>query len=423
VTEFLALAVVVVWLPLIVLAPKARAVLLVAGMLFVFQSSDQLSASKLAVLALVALSASLGLTAPIPGPMKAVTRWSLIAGAILAVLCARAVILLDRDLIQVIRDAAAYALLLAAPLICRDLGRIPARWLERLTLIAGAIGAALFSFGWAVRRGLLSSSAVGFASPVMVTLAIAGFTAKAITSRSPSRWWALASGVAVAALASGTRNMLLNLLVPVVVVGWARLRSPASRGRLRRSVARLLLVAPFAIVATVMVLSLAGFNTAEAFNRVGTVFQLGQTGSSASLEEREIQQDQAYQLIENAPVLGNGPGYEFRTYRPTSNIYTESLSIDTSYAVFAKWGLLGAASLIGLLVTWWLYLRPRRKAITFTGLVTLGIVPVIVLQSALSATMEDKGLPLVLILLGATSVAERRESSSADDSEAVPQLA
>jgi hypothetical protein len=83
--------------------------------------------------------------------------------------------------------------------------------------------------------------------------------------------------------------------------------------------------------------------------------------------------------------------------------------MDTSLVVFAKWGLVGGLALLGLLWFWWRKLRPSRARVNIWSLTALGLFPFFFAQSMLSAQIEDRGLPIALLLLGVGRLSHMRE--------------
>lgn len=394
-------------LPFVATNPRVRASGVCLGTLLVFQSSDQLTPPKLAVLAIVVLSAALGFSAPSAG-LKPIKVWTLATAGILAVLSARAIVFQNHDPTLVVRDVAPYVLLLLAPLVAKDFARNGVDWLRALTVVVGVFGAVGFIAAWATKRGYANLPALGLPSSILVTLGVSVCAANAVTARRSWPWWFVTVALISASLATGTRNMLINVLAPIVILVWARRRSGGLRRKARRSLKTLVVVGPFAAAVAVFTLGVVGFDTGQAFDRVATVFDLDAgDGSTASIDERRIQDDAARTQYDTSPILGGGPGHQYLVYRPTSNTFTTGITIDSSLSVPAKWGIVGTVALLGLLWSWWQFLRPR-KLLTFWSLVTLGVAPVLVLQSLLTNTLEDKGLPLVLFLLGAGTLAERR---------------
>jgi O-antigen ligase len=377
---------------------RARLLAVVFGAALVFQSSSDLSVMKLAYLGVLGLVLLMALG----DPTWQLSRVSLLVGVLLVGLSVIA-ILRGNQLIWVVRDASNYFLLLAAAPLAVHFGRrLSERFLRSTTLAAGFFGAYAFTAQWTDNRGLASLPAPGVPSTALFALAVAGCSALAVRSPRSGRWWALTAGLIAAGLVTGTRNMLLMVLAPIAIAIWSSRRTPTTERRAaRRALRSAIVVVPIAFGLAVVAANAASVDVRAAANRIASVATLDQKGSKASLEERKIQQDLAWGVFRHSPLVGTGPGTIWEWVRPTSGTLSSGTTLDTSFVVLGKWGLIGTLGIAYVLLAWWRFLRPLRLAPTWWGLTMFGVLPVIVLQGVLAPVVEDRGLPIVLILLGA----------------------
>ena len=387
---------------------KFRLAAIVVGGVAVFQSSEGLDAPKLLYLALPALCLALA----VGEPSNRVKRVSAIAAATLTLLTIAA-LLSGRDPILVVRDASNYLFLTAAaPLAVQHGLRLEPRYVERMIAAVGAIGVYALTAEWIDNRDLGHLPSPGVPSTTLFTIAVAYAASRAVTAhRSSWRWWSLVALYVVAGLATGTRNILLTIVAPLVIVVWSTNRpiDRAVRQRARRAAIAAIPSVPLVAAVVVLVLSRTSIDLGAAYERVRSVFDIGNDAvASQSLELRRLQGGIAWDAFLHQPIVGGGPGrlWQWRaSYMETSQT---SLTMDTPALVLAKWGIVGTGVLAWLLVSWWRFLRPRRTGASVFSLTALGMAPVLLLQGALASLPEDRGLPLVLILLGAGVVAASR---------------
>jgi hypothetical protein len=387
--------------------PRVRLLLVVFGAVVAFQSSGDVGALKLAYLGLLGAVLALTFRDRPPTVARSVLSTSAVTALVLLALMVRSVAV-GNDASLVVRDGLAYLMLCAAAPLAVHFGRrCHRRYLLGVAIVVGGIGGVAWSVEFAVRRHLVSLPALGLPSPTMGAMSVALCVAMATRSRKAVWWWALASAQIAIALASGSRNAFLAV-VPILSIGtWQAVRvSPNLRRRALRAVRVAVFVVPVFAVSTFAALSAAGFSLGDAWDRLATITQIGE--DEASLEERRIQQSLAWDDVREAPALGVGPGVERDVPRPTSGIVTRQITLDTSLVVPAKWGILGSAAVVLVLWRWWSLLRPRRSAPTVWGVAVIGLAPWFLAQSVLAPLVEDKGFPMVLVLLGAGVLAERR---------------
>ena len=397
-------------IPIVIRNSKARLFVLVFGAIFVFQSSSGLSPAKLAYLGVLLLS--LGVAVPVGNSRLARTGFGVaVVLALLALLSA----VRGNDPINVIRDASNYFLLIAAAPLAYHFGRrLSERTLMRFTVAAGLTGAYALTANWTKIRGLGGAlPSAGASSNVLFMLGFSVVIARAFTSAKSGRWWALAAILMAAGLATGSRGMLFLVLAPITVAVWLRpLKAGSARRLARKALRSAVIVTPICFVVAIVAVSALSIDVGAAFDRILSVTHLGQGSANASLVERQLQQDLALSAFRQSPLVGSGPGTIWLKYHPTSNTYTASFNLDTSFVLLGKWGIVGSLAILILLWRWWRLLRPNRSVPDVWGLIVIGFVPVFLAQSALSSGVEDRGLPLTLILVGAGTIAHRRSSNS-----------
>ncbi|MFZ4810218.1 MAG: hypothetical protein ACOYL9_02630 [Ilumatobacteraceae bacterium] len=385
-------------------SPKFRLWCVVFGAILVFQSSDGVSAPKLAYLGALGLSVALAL----PERQHDLVRVSGGVAFVLGTLGVMAVVN-GIDPLSVIRDSSNYFLLLAAAPLAFHFGRwIPVDSIRRTTLAVGFAGTYAFVAQWIVNRGLGSIPAPGVPSTALIGLALAMCCAIALEGRRAGWWWSGATAIVILGLLTGTRNMLLLVVIPLSFLVQVARRSPTARRKARRALRSALIGVPIMIAVLVPLAQAGGVDTTAAFERIASVTSsTSSKGSGQSLAERNNQQAVAVAAFLDDPFLGSGPGTLWRWPRYNGSI-AYGYTMDTSVVVLAKWGLVGAVPMAVLLVAWWRFLRAGRREPTLWSSVATALVPFLLLQSVLNTIIEDRGLPLCLVLLGAGTVATRR---------------
>lgn len=399
---------------------RARLLFVVCGAVLVFQSGSDVGATKIAYLAGLAFVVALTMSDRAT-PLK---RRSVAVGLVFSILCVASVVR-GNEAVWVLRDASNYVLLVSAAHLAQHFSRLPSRFLYRCTLAIGVFGCYAFSAQWISHRGLGSLPTPGLPSTVLMAVGVASASAKATLSGRPARWMALVAALLSMALLSGTRNTVLLALAPAAILLRSSIRGTVSARRAARRALRVgVVVVPLAAVLAVSVAPSIGIDVDAAFSRISTLVDFDREGASDSLTERRIQQDLAFQAFKANPLLGAGPGTLWTWESVSSGRASTGIALDTSLVVPAKWGLLGSLALAYLLWQWWTALRrPRGTAWDFPSLVVVGVVPVLLAQSVLAPVIEDRGLPLALVLLGATKLALAREQAKEQESVTEPSVA
>jgi hypothetical protein len=389
-----------------------RLALLIFGGLLVFQSSDELTSTKLLFFAGAALAALVALVRAqrfaheegyrMLAPLVHSSIWfSVVVLASLPVS-----IVNDTPQRAWLRDIAPYLLLAAVPFFAFDAQRaLSERGLRRLLLVAGALGALSFSAGWLSRRGLVEFTSVGLATFLLGAALFAYAIAAALEGdRHRLRWLAVASLIVAGFLATATRSTAVLLAAPLAVV-------LASGAPATRRWARLAIVLPAAtllVAAGVQSFVRASGADREALSaRTQLIFQTGGAIDQSYLERR-TQTDAAWEVFRKYPLLGAGPGYPI-SWVDSSGLVVSGPNLDTPVSYLAKFGLVGVLPLLALVWGYWRALARMHAATgerTVPQLALIGFAGILVGSSVLSVPFEDKGLASALVLLFALAARE-----------------
>lgn len=380
----------------------------------------ELSAAKVAYFVMFALVLARALITGADRFGPRLVLWTITTGCVFVGLSLLSVVR-GNDPTNVARDAAPYFMIVAAaPIALRSGARCRPRTFKWSLLVVATMAGLVATLRFAGLRGFLTTSTVGFGSAVLPAAAIGVATALAVVSRRKAGWWALVVGLVLLLLASGTRsNLALVGVIPCTLVAAARagrrrrlLDIKAMRLRWRAGLVRGLLVAPFVVVAAASLASLIGLDVTAASNRLVSVAE-ARVENTASLEERSLQTALAREAIAENVILGRGPGFRYDVYQPTSRRTIRVFTLDTPLVLPSKWGLLGTTFMVLLLVQWWrFFLSPARRQ-TVASMAFAGMVPPVLVYTIFTSLIEDKGLPIALILLGGYALSEQRGRSLA----------
>ncbi len=409
----------------------------VLGGLVTLQSSNNLDASKVAYLLLVAVSlvgAAVGARwwlsdhrAEISAPWLASVA-SFAALLVLSLAVSRAH---NTPMSSWLRDAATYALWAVAPVFGLACARTASRrWIIAFFVVCGSLASISFTVVWLGRRNLLDLPIARIVLPTAgldyALLALA--TALALAGAWRRSWWAIGAGTVLGLFfVTGTRTSLLLLAVPIgagLIAGrpWRR----AARTLMTEGVVA---VAIFFAAATGISLAngtltfpigLPGPTVSaapsgapmtspqptappnELVGRVNTVGSLlTNPGADQSLQERLSQTKAAWQAFLTSPLVGVGPGYTF-PWTGSSGLAHNDFTLDTPLVYIAKFGLVGLIPLLlfaaaYLRLTRELWRRRPRTEVELLAVAGYGIVLCAI--SVLGAPMEDKGVSFAIILL------------------------
>ncbi len=214
----------------------ARATIVLFGAMAVLQSSQDLDAVKLAYLgaAALAVGGSVGTVyRERSDPLVAFARPWLVASLVVAGIIAGSlpVALLHGTAFSTwLRDAAAYALVVAAPWVALDLAwSVTARTTTALIVLAGGLATLSYAIVWVQRRGITDVAIDRLVLPsfMLATALFAVTVARSVSHEHRRYWWAALASVTIALLLlAGTRTTLAILIVPLAVMAAAWLTDP-----------------------------------------------------------------------------------------------------------------------------------------------------------------------------------------------------
>jgi hypothetical protein len=126
----------------------------------------------------------------------------------------------------------------------------------------------------------------------------------------------------------------------------------------------------------------------------------GDEREDASYDDRMTQAGVAWDTFKANALFGAGPGVEFE-WKPRGLPPSSSSVLDTPASFPAKFGLLGLATALILVATYWSFIRTlaRRGEATVAQLALIGYFAVVAILTLLTNPLEDKGLSFGLILL------------------------
>lgn len=404
--------------------PLGRLVVVVGGAILVFQSSEGVSAPKLAYLGLLALCAAVSWVRvhaliradPRFRSFRALPGLSLILVGYLAT----TLVIAGRNGIaqtEWARDVIAYLLMAVAPLIALDaVLNASLRAIQFVVMTVGIAAALLFMVTWLGRRGfqVVDNESVALAS---MTLCVLPFCYALIKTLKPGRhrigWMALAGTIPAALLVTGTRTTF--------VLGTALVGMAGSRKKMRVSPATVLVVALLggaAVVYLIPALALAVTGDPQFFGeRFGSLGSLldGGTVYDESYRQRQLAYNFTRDVWHLHFWLGTGPGYYFNNVDPSK---PATLSLDSPYLVLAKFGVLGASLMVGYVVAVFaMVFRCRRETGYTVELTAVRMtVPVLFALVPFGPLLNDKGFALMLALcvalVGATVTNPRQATAT-----------
>jgi hypothetical protein len=405
----------------------------VLGGLLTLQGSNNLDAPKV-VYFLLATAAVVGAIASAPWWLSRIGTatarpWLIAAASIVALLIVSLAVSRAHgtSLTSWLRDASAYALFAAAPILALACaGRASRRWLVALLIVCGALASLSFAVEWIGRRHLTSLPIDRIALPTETLAAalLALATALALAGASRRWWWAAMAGAVLGLFfISGSRATLLLLAVPIGAAIFA--------GRPWRGAAPMLMIEFAMAVAvffagefgiavangSVTIPQISPTATAQPGNPTSTPAPpapnpLGQRvssvgtlitdpGADPSIQERLSQTKVAWHAFTSSPWLGVGPGYSFQ-WTNSGNQVVNTPTLDTPLTYLAKFGLLG---LIPLMFFAYAYLQlivelsRRRREARIEYLALVGFALVVAVVGVQYFPIEDKGASFALILV------------------------
>jgi hypothetical protein len=420
-----------------------RVGIVVFGGLLTLQSSDRLDAVKLAYLVVAGIAVTSSVIAVWRArhePLTLAIRPWLVASVVVLMLVAVSLpvaLLNGTSPTNWLRDAAAYAILGAAPWLAVDLARsVPTRAVLAGLLVAGLLSVASYGVMWVQRRHLadLPIDRLTFPSMTLGAAAYCVAIASAVRSRGRTRvaWTLLSMTIIAAFLMTGSRASFALLAGPIAVAlvdVWQRGRA----GLRDRAVPVIAQVATVGVVVFATIASVAPSTdptagTAEPSSKpsraVDTTSPPGPdledrflsiddvvAGRDQSLQMRIQQTQTAWVVFSSSPLVGVGLGYQFPFMRtPTTQIRISYL--DTPASIIAKFGVLGLL-LVGVLAgAFLLVIRAmiRRDGTSWRALTMVAYGAILLALTPLGQPLEDKGTGLALVFLLALVATDSSDS-------------
>jgi O-antigen ligase len=407
---------------LLVVNGRARALVVVFGALLVFQSSAELNAPKLLYLAAVAVCVGAALfRLPLLTTTRAYhdLRPLLRSSAVMVALIVFSFFVARSNDVLVtawLRDVAPYLMVAVAPLFALDAqASFSPRALRRLLVLAGLLGALGFATRWLTNRGIAD---LGFIPVGLPTLLLAstvfsyGFSSLLHGTRRRIAWIVLTSVVFAMLLSTGTRTTFVLLGAPLAIVF-------GSRKRLGQRALRLAVAVPLAAIVVFAsaqaLLTLTDADRAALTKRMEVFQSTGDRTSDRSYLDRVSQNEAAWELFRDSPLVGIGPGRTI-PWNNSFGVRQENPTIDSPLSYPAKFGLVGLASTLVFVAAFAATLRRfnrRTGEATVAQLALIGFAAVVAGWSLLQNPYEDKGFSIALIVL--LAVASRAAADSDED--------
>jgi hypothetical protein len=391
---------------------RARVLAVVVGAI-VLLHRDGLAGPKAVYLAAVAAAAAAALPVAngLRGDRARISEARLVGAAavvgLMMVLSLPVALAHGTGVVAWVRDASAYGLLAAVPLLALDLRRSAGpRWVIWLLLATGITCTASFVVEWLALREyvVLPIDSILLPSFYLPAGLLAYATARGIRARASEAlaWWLVAGAIAGGLAVTGTRTTLIVLAAPV-----AQLALP---GR-RRTLAVALTGAALAVVLAFAAADAVGVDsrgTSGRLTSIGTF--LRHPNSDPSWRQRIEEGKDALDAWRESPVVGVGPGHLFR-WHDFRGFPHSSFLIDSPAGYLAKFGVVGVIVLAVFAAAMALFVRRRLRArADETGPGTealLGLCTITVCGLVLGVPMEDKGFPLAVLLLTALALPGR----------------
>jgi O-antigen ligase len=410
---------VLITLPLM-LSARVRFVVVVFGALFVFQSSQELTTTKL--LYLYALGVSFGAAlvrlptltgTPAFRDLRPMFRASLVLFAVIAASLPVS-ILNEIPQKEWLRDVAPYVMVACAPLFALDAqASLSGRLLRRILVVAGTIGALGFTARWLTNRGLadLDFIAVGLSTILLAGTVFAfGVSVLLHGDRRRLAWALLTSAVLAMLVTTGTRTSIVLLAAPLAIVF-------GTRQRLTQRSVRVLVGAPLLALLVFLgaqaVVRVTNADRDALAARTALLFSTGDRTKDQSYIDRLAQTDAAWEAFLSSPIAGTGPGKPI-VFETVFQGQQATATVDSPVSLLTKFGLLGIlaaiATVLGFIGSLRAF-RARTGVPTIAQLALIGFGAVVAAFSLLLNPYEDKGFAIGLMLL--LAVAAREASDAA----------
>jgi capsular polysaccharide biosynthesis protein len=462
----------------VIASPVARLAVLAVGGLLVFQSSQALTAGKVAyffVVAAIALISSVRVW-ELKGTLALERLRSLLyASAGLALLLAISFVVSRSHGVGAItwaRDVAPYGLVVLVPILAIDVtASRPSRMILELVLIGCGTAAALaYANDWLLQReyGSLPVNLPVLQSFMLPAALVVYATAQVLAGRYAALWAAAAVAVCFLLFVTGSRAALLVLVGPIVVAFFAGQRRPAHVMRrlaigLAPAAGAGVLTAGFlfvssAIPAASTPATRAAAPTPSPASLASPIAQGSPVANSTppppsptaapletpqplqtkliaqrfsrillimrdpSFAERLTVDRLAWETFAHHPLFGVGPGYVYQWPTPGGQVKT-SPYLDSGLSLLAKFGLAAIPVLVLLVIGLARVVRDKGLAVTQRAALA-GYCSIVIAWMAVEAPLEDKGLGiglavlLVLVITDADRKHDPREvGSGVDDRE------
>ncbi len=410
-------------LPLI-LSARVRFGVVVFGALFVFQSSEELSNTKL--MYLFALGVSFGaalirlprlVATPAFDDLAPMLRASVVT---FALVLASLPVSVFNDVPQKawLRDVAPYVMVACAPVFAIDAqASMSTRILRRLLVLGGMLGALGFTIQWLTNRNIADLSLISIGLPTLLlasTVFAYGIAVLLHGHRRRLLWAALTSFVFAMLLSTGTRIAFILLAAPLAIVVGSQHR------RTQRTV-RLVFAAPLIALLVFLgaqtVLRVTNADREALAGRTSLLFATGDARKDQSYIERLAQNAASWEAFRSSPIVGIGPGKPI-IWTNAINEVRISPSVDSPVSFLAKFGFIGLVAaaflIVGLIATVRSF-RARTRTPTVIQLTLIGFLAVIAAWSILQNPYEDKGFAIGLTLLLAVAAREASDAAASSD--------
>ena len=393
--------------------PLVRLPAVVLGGLATLSSTSDITITKFAYLALVAVAlcgALVNVTRRNSDNANVLARpvlwWS---GALLAVIVASTLITLAMGTPPgvCLRDAASYILFASVPLFALDWLSDSSSNQRTLFLVAvGSLAALSYSVAWIERRHLAELPITQIVDPsaLLACSLVAFASSRALLGNRHRIWWAaIAATITALLILSASRTLLLVVLAPVAIILF-NLRHVASRPL--RVLGFVVLAGAVCVGAVYGALSLGLVDSVTVIGRLQSIFGLlGSSAADITYQGRLIESQEAWQAFLSRPFIGVGPGYLFTIHQPGTPVIYDT-AIDSGMAFVAKFGALGLVALGALGVSYIslakrLHKSPRHR-VDSSALV--GLFAVAIPWLLIGNPFDDKGLSFGLAILVASAL-------------------
>jgi hypothetical protein len=398
----------------------ARAAIVLVGYLFLFQSPNVGTGTKIAFVAIAAFLAVLSAQATsrrmftlLPGVVWSVrslrnAAWLMVAFILVQPLSlfAGGVSVTDWT-----RDALNYAMLPVMLAIGIDWGTAASRRVvTTTTIVVGILGGVSYSVTWLGRRGSegLAVEQFGLASSFIVFGGVCLCLAIFVSSQKAKPLYLVFALVQLGLVALSGGRTVLGYSVGVIVI--AMIISPVS---VPKKIARAAVAGTAVVVAyTLMINVSTAFGGGVAAGRVSWFSRLADEGVGAILNDGSgIERARAYSWLsgiwELHPLLGQGLGHSFPSVT-TGLPNPGSFTLDSPVVALAKFGILGTLVLVVVLILIARGVRGSRRlethdaqTVRIFGILTVCLTLLLLFNGF---PLENRGFVVFVLLASASSL-------------------